>query len=60
MGWETRVAQTDAIGLTVDVGVAVALVSGESDATFSTVTAEQGGKQCAVARVTKVIAVCCP
>ena len=57
---KTGVAQTDAIGLTVDVGAAVAILPGESDATFSTVAAEQWEKQCAVAKVSKVIAVCFP
>ena len=57
---EIRVALTDAIGLTVDVGGAVAILPGESDATFSTVAAGQREKQCAVAKVSKVIAVCFP
>lgn len=60
MGWEIGVAQTDAIGLTVDVGAAVAILSGESVSTFSTVAAAQREKQCAVAKVSEVIAVCFP
>ena len=60
----TCVAQTQTICLTVDVGGTVMVLTvldrGASDAPFSTVTAAKMKKQCAVAKVTKVIAVCCP
>ena len=44
MGWEIGLARTKAIGLTVDVGAAVAILSGESVSTFSTVAAAQREK----------------
>ena len=55
-------AQNKAMRLTVDVRGAVAMLTGASDAAFSTVTASAAKleQQCAVAEVTKVIAVCCP
>ena len=61
MGGETGVAQTESKGLlTVNVRKAVEIVAGTSDATFSTVTVAKMKEQCAVPKVTKVIAVCCP
>ena len=58
---ETSVAETKTMGLNVNVRRAVtAILTGASDATCSTVTADKMEKQCAVAKVTKVIAVCCP
>ena len=57
---KTSVVQTEAMGLNVNVRRAVAaILTGASDATCSTVTAEKMEEQCAVAKVTKVIAVCC-
>ena len=58
----TGVSETQKLRITVDVGKAVAIINrGPSDATFSTVTAAQIViEQCAVAKVTKVIAACCP
>ena len=53
-------AQNKAMRLTVDVRGAVAILTGASDATFLTETAAKLEQQCAVAKVTKVIAVCCP
>ena len=55
---KTSVAQTEAMGLNVNVRRAVAAIL-TGNATFSTVTARNSRmeKQCAVA---KVIAVCCP
>lgn len=44
VGWEIGLARTKAIGLTVDVGAAVAILSGESVSTFSTVAAAQREK----------------
>ena len=55
---KTSVVQTETMGLNVNVRRAVA-ATGASDATCSTVTAEKMEEQCAVAKVTKVIAVCC-
>ena len=64
MSRETRtgVSKTQTPRTTVNVGQAVAIMDrGPSDATFSTVTAAKILiEQCAVAKVTKVIAVCCP
>lgn len=55
------VAQAQTISLTVNVGRSVAVLErGASAAPFSTVTATEVKEQCAVAKVTKVIAVCCP
>ena len=57
---KTSVVQTETMGLNVNVRRAVAaILTGASDATCSTVTAEKMEEQCAVAKVTKVIAVCC-
>ena len=55
------VAQAQTISLTVDVGRNVAVLGrGASAAPFTTVTATKVKEQCAVAKVTKLIAVCCP
>ena len=55
------VAQAQTISLTVDVGRNVTVLGrGASAAPFSTVNAAKVKEQCAVAKVTKVIAVCCP
>ena len=55
------VAQAQTLGLTVDVGgIVTVLGRGASAAPFSTVNATKIKEQCAVAKVTKVIAVCCP
>ena len=57
---KTSVVQTETMGLNVNVRRAVAaILTGASDATCSTVTAQKMEEQCAVAKVTKVIAVCC-
>ena len=58
----TIMAHNKAMRLTVDVRGAVAMLTGASDVAFSTVTASAAKleQQCAVAEVTKVIAVCCP
>ena len=59
-GMARSVTQTETMGLNVNVRRAVAVIlTGASDATCSTVTAEKMEEQCAVAKVTKVIAVCC-
>ena len=57
---KTSVVQTETMSLNVNVRRAVAaILTGASDATCSTVTAQKMEEQCAVAKVTKVIAVCC-
>ena len=55
------VAPTQTISLTVDVRRNVTVLErGASAAPFSTVNATKIKEQCAVAKVTKAIAVCCP
>ena len=47
--------------LTVNVTITAAVTNGKSHATCSTVNAsDMAIKQCAVVKVTKAIAVCCP